>query len=252
MSIVSLQNVSVLNNPARFMDPYEFEITFECLEPLQDDLEWKLVYVGASKSSKYDQELESLLVGPVPQGMNRFVFQTDPPKPDLIPQDQLVSITVMLLSCAYRGKEFVQVGYYVNNEYDTEELRENPPNRVALDHVVRNILAEKPRVTKYNIPWDSEEGEEYPPEQPDVDGDADEEEYGNAEDDLRDEMIDELDAGEVEVEGDKDDEDEEYESENDDEVDLDKEEAEAEETDKLKEENISKEADTSREDDEAS
>lgn len=207
MSIVSLLNVSVLNNPARFLDPYEFEITFECLEPLQEDLEWKLVYVGASKTSKHDQELDSLLVGPVPQGVNRFVFQTDPPKPELIPQDELVSITVMLLSCSYRGRDFVQVGYYVNNEYDSEELRENPPSKVAVDHVIRNILAEKPRVTKYNIPWDSEETEEYPPEQPDADADVDDEdEYGNEEEDLRDEMLDELEAGEVEVEGEENDE----------------------------------------------
>lgn len=219
MSIVSLLNVTVLNNPAKFMDPYEFEITFECLEPLQDDLEWKLIYVGASKSSKYDQELDSLLVGPVPQGVNRFVFQTDPPNPDLIPQDQLVSITVMLLSCSYRDREFVQVGYYVNNEYDTEELRENPPNRVALDHVSRNILAEKPRVTKYNIPWDSEETDMYPPEQVEgIDDEADEEAYGNEDEDLRDEMIDKLEAGEVEVEGDEEeDEDEEGDDDEDDE-----------------------------------
>lgn len=38
MSIVSLVNISVLNNPARFTDPYEFEITFECLEPLKDGM----------------------------------------------------------------------------------------------------------------------------------------------------------------------------------------------------------------------
>lgn len=201
MSIVSLLNVNVLNNPAKFKDPYQFEITFECLEPLKDDLEWKLVYVGASKSSKYDQELDSLLVGPVPQGVNRFIFEADPPNPDLIPQDQLVSITVMLLSCSYKDRDFVQVGYYVNNEYDSPELQENPPSRVDIDHVVRNLLAEKPRVTKYNIPWDSDESEEYPPEQQDVDDDADEDEYGNEQEDLRDEMIDELEAGEVEVEG---------------------------------------------------
>jgi histone chaperone ASF1 len=35
MSVVSLLGVEVLNNPAKFVDPYEFEITFECLEPLQ-------------------------------------------------------------------------------------------------------------------------------------------------------------------------------------------------------------------------
>ncbi|ANB15303.1 nucleosome assembly factor ASF1 [Sugiyamaella lignohabitans] len=36
MSIVSLLNISVLNNPAPFTAPYEFEITFECVEPLKD------------------------------------------------------------------------------------------------------------------------------------------------------------------------------------------------------------------------
>lgn len=35
MSVVSLLGVQVVNNPAKFTDKYEFEITFECLEPLE-------------------------------------------------------------------------------------------------------------------------------------------------------------------------------------------------------------------------
>lgn len=35
MSVVSLLGVKVLNNPAKFAEPYQFEITFECLEQLQ-------------------------------------------------------------------------------------------------------------------------------------------------------------------------------------------------------------------------
>lgn len=35
MSVVSLLGVKVLNNPAPFDAKYQFEITFECLEPLQ-------------------------------------------------------------------------------------------------------------------------------------------------------------------------------------------------------------------------
>ena len=73
MSVVSLLGVKVLNNPASFNTPYEFEITFECLEQLRNgkdveacteasnstvrssqltntDLEWKLVYVGSATS----------------------------------------------------------------------------------------------------------------------------------------------------------------------------------------------------------
>lgn len=166
MSIVSLLGIKVLNNPAKFTDPYEFEITFECLEQLKDDLEWKLTYVGSSRSLEHDQELDSLLVGPVPVGINKFILTADAPSPELIPASELVSVTVILLSCSYKEREFVRVGYYVNNEYDSEELRENPPAKVQVDHIVRNILAEKPRVTRFNIAWDNEGGiDDYPPEQ---------------------------------------------------------------------------------------
>ena len=39
------------------------------------DLEWKIIYVGSASNESYDQVLDSVLVGPVPQGRHRFVFQ---------------------------------------------------------------------------------------------------------------------------------------------------------------------------------
>ncbi|CCG23049.1 Asf1 protein [Candida orthopsilosis Co 90-125] len=207
MSIVSLTGIEVLNNPAKFTDPYEFQITFECLEPLKEDLEWKLTYVGSSDSLDHDQELDSILVGPVPVGVNSFLFTADAPSPELIPASELVSVTVIILSCSYNDREFVRVGYYVNNEYDTEELRENPPAKVQVDHVVRNILAEKPRVTRFNIVWDNEgAADEYPPEQQEEEEEEDDEEEQDEE------------------EGEEVDEEDEEEEEDDLEVDLDDEE----------------------------
>ena len=38
MSVVSLLGVNVVNNPAKFTDKYQLEITFECLEPLSKGL----------------------------------------------------------------------------------------------------------------------------------------------------------------------------------------------------------------------
>ena len=43
----------------------------------------------------------------------------------------------------------MRVGCCMNNEYDTEELRENPTGFV--DHIVRNVLAEKPSVTRFDV-----------------------------------------------------------------------------------------------------
>lgn len=39
------------------------------------DLEWKVVYVGSAESERHDQVLDTVLVGPVPVGINKFVFQ---------------------------------------------------------------------------------------------------------------------------------------------------------------------------------
>ena len=212
MSIVSLLGIKVLNNPAKFSDSYDFEITFECLEPLKNDLEWKLTYVGSSRSLEHDQELDSILVGPVPVGVNKFVFSADPPSAALIPASELVSVTVILLSCSYDGREFVRVGYYVNNEYDSEELRENPPAKVQVEHIVRNILAEKPRVTRFNIVWDNEnEGDFYPPEQPEVEEEDDDDDDATVptEQKANQEEEDEGDEGEDIGDSDDDDDDEE-------------------------------------------
>jgi histone chaperone ASF1 len=198
MSVVSLLGVNVLNNPAKFGDPYEFEITFECLETLQKDLEWKLTYVGSATSDEHDQELDSLLVGPIPVGVNKFVFEADPPDTKRIPDAEILGVTVILLTCAYDGREFVRVGYYVNNEYDSEELNADPPAKPLLDRVRRNVLAEKPRVTRFAIKWDSDASApaEFPPEQPEADLVADGEEYGAEE---AEEEEEELAAEEVAI-----------------------------------------------------
>lgn len=59
-----------------------------------------------------------------------------------------------MLTCSYRGHEFVRVGYFINNEYIDPELRENPPTQPQFDKVQRNILGDKPRVTRFKINWD--------------------------------------------------------------------------------------------------
>ncbi|KAF2963451.1 hypothetical protein GQX73_g10123 [Xylaria multiplex] len=194
MSVVSLLGVNILNNPAKFTDNYELEITFECLEQLEKDLEWKLTYVGSATSDQYDQELDSLLVGPIPVGVNKFIFEADAPKTSRIPDADILGVTVILLTCSYDGREFVRVGYYVNNEYDSDELNADPPAKPIIEKIRRNVLAEKPRVTRFAIKWDSEASApaEFPPEQPEADLQADDEEYGAEE--LDEDVEDEADG----------------------------------------------------------
>ena len=39
------------------------------------DLEWKIIYVGSASTEDHDQVLDSVLVGPIPMGSHKFVFQ---------------------------------------------------------------------------------------------------------------------------------------------------------------------------------
>lgn len=154
MAKVHITNVVVLDNPSSFLNPFQFELTFECIEELKEDLEWKMIYVGSAESEDFDQVLDTIYVGPVPEGRHIFVFQADPPNVARIPEQDAVGVTVVLLTCSYRGQEFVRVGYFINNEYSDQELRENPPAKPLFHQMTRNILASKPRVTRFKINWD--------------------------------------------------------------------------------------------------
>lgn len=74
-----------------------------------------------------------------------------------------------MIICSYKNQEFIRIGYYVNNDYQEEELKLNPPECVIIDKIERNILSEKPRVTRVPIKWDNiteiEEPEENTPEE---------------------------------------------------------------------------------------
>jgi len=156
MTAINVTSVNVLDNPSKVTNPLQFEIQYDCLYDLADDLEWKLTYVGSAESEKYDQVLDSVFVGPVAPGQYRFVFQADPPNFSALPPGDIVGVTIILLTCSYKNQEFLRVGYYVNNEYEDEALREDPPAAPVIDKLARNILADKPRVTRFPINWDAQ------------------------------------------------------------------------------------------------
>lgn len=78
-------------------------------------------------------------------------------------------MTVILLTCSYAEQEFVRIGYYVNTEYGDPALKARfdasleddaaakglvaPDPAKHVDALVRSVLAEKPRVTRFNIKW---------------------------------------------------------------------------------------------------
>jgi len=118
----------------------------------RSDLEWRLIYVASPDNADLDQELDDCLVGPVPVGVNAFEFEGSPPSPQSIPPGDVLGVAALILTGSYRDQEFVRVGYYQYTEYDNEEMKLTPPDKIQFDKLVRDISS-KPRVTRFQIKW---------------------------------------------------------------------------------------------------
>lgn len=87
-------------------------------------------------------------------GKFKFVLQVDAPDPAKIPDADVAGVTIVLLTCSYKDKDFVRVGYYVSNEYTDPLLAEEPPAKPQIDKLERKIAAHEPRVTKFPHDFD--------------------------------------------------------------------------------------------------
>ncbi|KAH8585240.1 ASF1 anti-silencing function 1 like [Cryptosporidium sp. chipmunk genotype I] len=157
MSLVNVTSVKVFKNPTEITEPFEFEISFECLQNLEEDLEWKIVYISCAESKDMDQELDCIALGPITRGALKFIFKAPSPDFTKIPPEDIHGMAVVLILGSYRNEEFIRIGYYVHNVYTDPLLEDNPPDIPILDKLQRIILSESPRLTRFNIGWDTKQ-----------------------------------------------------------------------------------------------
>lgn len=193
--LINIIDVKVHNDSADFTTPFFIEVMFESIPPgikdgtyfsrltaketwlfnllivifastclfwLSTEIEFRLVYVASADNTEYDQELESILVGPVPLGKNKIMFEAPAPDPSRI--SNLLDMTLLMLSGLYKDGEFIRVGYYIRNSLRIDpplDSEGNPilPPVITPDDVVRKVLIDEPRVTRFQIPWDGNENE---------------------------------------------------------------------------------------------
>lgn len=136
------------------------------------DIEWKVIYVGSAEDQRQDQELDAVLLPADNTGRFMFVLEVEAPDPKLIPPNDLVGVTIILLSCSYLNKEFVRVGYYVSNEYPTPEMNENPPTTPDVSQLKRTVASTDPRVTKFPHKFDFAASPSEPVPDPELSADA--------------------------------------------------------------------------------
>ena len=157
MAPINILNIIPKNTTSKFTDPFSFEIIFEVLSELKKEIEWKMIYIGSAEDKKYDQILETIEIdGPFHLGSMKFELTGESPDINKIPESEVLGVTAIILCCSYNNQEFFRCGYYLNNIYDNEEMNMNPPEKVNKDRIIRSLLADKPRITRFDIDWDNE------------------------------------------------------------------------------------------------
>lgn len=138
-----------------------------------------MTYVGSAQSDSYDQLLDSVEVETVLATME-FEFDAPPPNLFLVPREDQLDNSAVILSAKYKGREFCRVGYYMRHEYSSEfvnSLRSVNPDgtldiaepelpcgeKLNLQFLHRIVDSDNPRVTHYLIDWDAPNDQLVPP-----------------------------------------------------------------------------------------
>ena len=98
-------------------DSFEFKITFDSHGPIDEDIEFEIVYFGDARSEQHDQKICHNFVGPLQKGKQFFSLTTTPIDLTKIPIKILFGLTTILIIGKFKGEQFVRIGYIVNVKY---------------------------------------------------------------------------------------------------------------------------------------
>lgn len=90
MAQVHINNIIVGNNPATVLDPFKFDITFECFNEMPGTFDWRIIYIGSPNNTQYDQVIDSFDMANLSPGVMNFQIETNPPDFNVIPQDEII------------------------------------------------------------------------------------------------------------------------------------------------------------------
>jgi len=154
MGYLNVTNITIEESITHVSKPFTLTIQFECLKPLNDEVEWKFIYVGDSHDVKHDQVLDTIVMDQVEYGCNEFSWEVDQPKYDLVPdQTEILDSTIIMVEASFKEKLFFRCSYLIRHFYKDQELSDNPPDAVNFDMLFREILLANPIVTIYELAW---------------------------------------------------------------------------------------------------
>ena len=158
MSAIEVLNIIPKNPITKFNNQYSFQIVIDIKSILKKEIIWKMTYI-ISDNQNDDQILSQYIISPPNQiGTMKFEFKGDPPSIDKMKENDLLGAAAIVLSSSYNNQEFFRCGYFLNVYFEDEEMNIDLPEIINVNHLVRNLLADNPKIFSFDINW--EEGNE--------------------------------------------------------------------------------------------
>ncbi|GET88062.1 anti-silencing protein asf 1-like [Leishmania tarentolae] len=152
--VLQLLEIELLGaNPDAYTNQLHWRMRLEAARSLPQTISVSFVWVGSASSSQYDQVLDDFEVGPLEKGITEFTLECDAPQMELVPAEDVMGVTILLISFQYRGQEFLRVGYYTQVAYFDSQLNQNPPMPPRQELLGRFVAMPQPAVTVTPIDW---------------------------------------------------------------------------------------------------
>ncbi len=177
-------------------DTFTFEVRMMFHEPVENDLQFEVVYIGDARTETEDQSLGKFNVGSSETGEVSFMLETGKIDLSKVPIKGLFGVTSIMIVGKYKNEIFVKVGYLVNVTYPGVPYK--------------NLMDEDDTV---EMEEEDNEEEEDAAESDEDDDEDDEELVENDEEDEEEEGDDEDDEEDDENNDEEDDEEEEEDDE---------------------------------------
>lgn len=145
---IEILYIKVLNNFCNINSLFIFEVLYEIKYNLETDFHINVIYITSPLEKKNDQELELFTLPAKKIGKFKVILKIQPPNYNNFKLEELMEVTVILLTVSYQKTELIRIGYYLNNEIvfrnDADET-----NSIKNENIIRKILSDKPRITYF-------------------------------------------------------------------------------------------------------
>jgi len=149
---IEILGINVIKNPLKLNEMFYFQILFELREILSENLDVRFVYVQSPTTKDGDDELDVYAIPANRIGKFKVNFLVASPTFYLESLIDVFGITLLLIQFTYLTREFMRIGYYVNNEICGPVERDSKSNLfLKINYIERNILKDQPRITKFSI-----------------------------------------------------------------------------------------------------